>query len=288
MGGGRGAGICFFCYRDLLPQCRFKFCRFSCRWVENQKNSFWKSLLGFACACPPFFVHYLSHDFPDALNSAGGFGAVILFGILPALMVWKGGISGKKWIPFGSFPGQTFAAGRHCICCLGHCIAILNVIINMNQFHRLLGGILLVSGTTIGAGMLALPIVTGFAGFGPQCPFHHLLALHDIYSIADAGSQFMDGRAYESHHNGQEDIGRGGKIFSWIIYLFLLYTLPQPIWLVVDHFFEFVESLTGWNPPAWLTPFPFLMIFGFFVYQGARSVDYVNRLLMLGLAISYV
>ncbi len=35
-------------------------------------------------------------------------------------------------------------------------------------------------------------------------------------------------------------------------------------------------------------PFSLLLIFSFFVYQGARSVDKVNRLLMLGLGISYV
>jgi hypothetical protein len=40
-----------------------------------------------------------------ALNYAGAFGAVILFGILPALMVWSGryikGISGEKIVPGG-------------------------------------------------------------------------------------------------------------------------------------------------------------------------------------------
>ena len=38
----------------------------------------------------------------------------------------------------------------------------------MNTMLRLLGGVLLVAGTTIGAAMLALPIVTGFAGFWPS------------------------------------------------------------------------------------------------------------------------
>ena len=33
---------------------------------------------------------------------------------------------------------------------------------------RLLGGILLVAGTAIGAGMLALPVSTGLAGFYPS------------------------------------------------------------------------------------------------------------------------
>ena len=97
----------------------------------------------------------------------------------------------------------------------------------------------------------------------------------------------------EEHTNlitmAKRTLGNGGKIISWIIYLFLLYTLTTaylagggPIFL------EAVESVTGWAPPAWLTPFPLLIIFGFFVYQGARSVDYVNRVLMAGLAVSYL
>lgn len=54
----------------------------------------------------------------------------------------------------------------------------------MNQIHRLIGGILLVAGTTIGAGMLALPIVTGFAGFWPSIAlFFCLLALYDLYRL---------------------------------------------------------------------------------------------------------
>jgi len=40
-----------------------------------------------------------------ALNYAGGFGAVIIFGILPALMVWSGrynkGLKGPQFIPGG-------------------------------------------------------------------------------------------------------------------------------------------------------------------------------------------
>ena len=36
------------------------------------------------------------------------------------------------------------------------------------SFSRYLGGILLVAGTTIGAGMLALPVSTAFMGFYPS------------------------------------------------------------------------------------------------------------------------
>ena len=55
---------------------------------------------------PPLLLS-LTHPtiFLTALNYAGGFGAVILFGLLPALMVWQGryrqGIKGKRLLPGG-------------------------------------------------------------------------------------------------------------------------------------------------------------------------------------------
>lgn len=148
----------------------------------------------------------------------------------------------------------------------------------------------MVSGTTIGAGMLALPVVTSFAGFWPSIA---LFIVYCLYMTFTALLMLEANLWMEEHTNlitmARRTLGRGGKIFSWIIYLFLLYSLTTaylagggPIFL------EALESVTGWHAPAWATPFPLLVIFGFFVYRGARSVDYVNRLLMLGLALSYV
>lgn len=160
----------------------------------------------------------------------------------------------------------------------------------MNTIHRLIGGVLLVAGTTIGAGMLALPIVTGFAGFWPSIA---LFIIYWLYMTFTAFLMLEVNLWMEEHTNlitmAKRTLGRSGQVFSWIIYLFLLYTLTTaylagggPI------FIEALEMMTGWQLPPWTSPLPLLLLFGFFVYQGARSVDYVNRLLMLGLAISYI
>lgn len=160
----------------------------------------------------------------------------------------------------------------------------------MNYLHRLIGGILLVSGTTIGAGMLALPIVTGFAGFWPSI---FLFLIYWLYMTFTAFLMLEVNLWMDEHTNlitmAKKTLGKGGKVFSWIVYLFLLYTLTTaylagggPIFL------EALESASGIQFPAWTNPLPLLVLFSFFVYQGARSVDYVNRLLMLGLAISYI
>jgi tyrosine-specific transport protein len=84
-------------------------------------------------------------------------------------------------------------------------------------------------------------------------------------------------------------LGRWGKRVSWFFYMFLLYSLTTayiagggPIILDVLH------SFTGKSMPEWAGALPLLGIFGFFVYKGTRSVDYVNRILMFGLAVVYV
>lgn len=160
----------------------------------------------------------------------------------------------------------------------------------MSHSYRLIGGILLVSGTTIGAGMLALPIVTGFSGFWPSVLF---LIAYWFYMTFTAFLMLEVNLWMEEHANlitmAKKTLGQGGKVLAWIIYLFLLYTLTTaylagggPILL------EAFQTLTGWEFPSWLAPFPLLLVFGFFVYQGAHSVDYVNRVFVVGLVISYL
>lgn len=161
---------------------------------------------------------------------------------------------------------------------------------NDTTHNRLIGGILLVAGTTIGAGMLALPIVTGLAGVIPS------IALFIAYWVFMTFTAFLmlEVTLWVGEHTNlttmaRRTLGRGGAFFSWFIYLFLLYTLTTayiagsgPIFL------DFITYLTGWNPPSWIGPIPLLTIFGFAVYQGTKSVDYINRLLMIGLAVAYI
>lgn len=159
----------------------------------------------------------------------------------------------------------------------------------MKKHSQLVGGILLVSGTTIGAGMLALPIITGFAGFIPSVL---LLILFWIYMTYTAFLVLETNLWMERNTNlitmARRTLGRPGEIFSWIVYLFLLYSLTTayiagsgPI--VID----FLKNLTGLQMPAWSGSVPLLGIFGFFVYRGTKSVDYANRILMFGLVLAY-
>src|SRR5579871_4493598 len=96
----------------------------------------------------------------------------------------------------------------------------------MFKKSRLLGGILLVSGTTIGAGMLAIPVVTSFGGFFPSFA---LLFFCWIFFFLTAWLLLDVNLASPGDVNLISMVGRSlgpiGKAICWITYLLLLYSL---------------------------------------------------------------
>lgn len=160
----------------------------------------------------------------------------------------------------------------------------------MLQANRFLGGILLVSGTSIGAGMLALPVISSFAGFLPSFA---LLAICWFFLFITSLLLLDVNLAFPGEVNlitmAGRTLGLWGKALCWVTYLLLLYSLTaayiagsSPLFLQALHW------ATGWNAPSWLGPFPLLFIFGLFVYLGTQAVDWVNRLLMFGLIFCYI
>lgn len=155
--------------------------------------------------------------------------------------------------------------------------------------NKVIGGVLLVSGTTIGAGMLALPVVTGLAGFFPTLI---LFLLYWVYMTYTAFLLLEVNLWLGDHINmitmAKKTIGKAGEVVSWITYLFLLYLLTTAYLaggapVVVNS----LEMATGLIIPDWAGAIPLLVIFGFFVYEGTKYVDLLNRLLMFGLVIAY-
>ncbi len=153
----------------------------------------------------------------------------------------------------------------------------------------MIGGILLVAGTAIGAGMLALPVLTAFGGFIPSL---WLLAFCWIFFFATAYLLLEANLAMPSESNmismTGKMLGAAGKAVCWISYLLLLYSLlaaylsgASPLIL------EIAAAATGVVLPDWTGPLVMLFLFGIFVYLGTRLVDWVNRILMIGLIATY-
>ncbi len=160
----------------------------------------------------------------------------------------------------------------------------------MLHTNRLVGGILLVSGTSIGAGMLALPVISSFAGFLPSFV---LLAICWLFLFTTSLLLLDVNLAFPGEVNlitmAGRTLGLPGKALCWVTYLLLLYSLTAAyIAGSAPLFLQFFHSLTGYSVPAWLGPFPLLLLFGIFVYLGTQMVDWINRLLMFGLIFSYI
>lgn len=155
---------------------------------------------------------------------------------------------------------------------------------------RILGGTLLVAGTAIGAGMIALPITSGAGGFVPSWI---LLTACWVYMTLTA-FLFLEATLWlERDVNlvtiAEHTLGWIGKAVSWVIYLFLLYTLTTAYLSGCGAIFiHSVESAMEATLPNWIGPIPFLILFGLCIYLGTRSSDYINRALMFGLVLSYV
>jgi len=153
---------------------------------------------------------------------------------------------------------------------------------------RLFGGILLIVGTTIGAGMLALPVATAQIGF-----WGSILLLVVCWAIMVASSfLFLEvNLALPPNTNlismAGATLGKPGQAVVWAFYLLLLYSILSAYISGGGDLLHYLFSTQGVDLPFALSVVIFTCLFGFVVYLGIRSVDYVNRGLMLGKMGSY-
>lgn len=155
--------------------------------------------------------------------------------------------------------------------------------------QRLIGGVLLIAGTCIGAGMLALPVITAFGGFFPSLC---LLALCWLFLFLTAYLLLEVNLAIPGEPNmvtmAGKTLGGWGKGICWGTYLLLLYSLLSAYLSGASPFIiQILNVSMGVSLPQSSGPFIMLLLFGLFVYLGTRLVDWVNRILMAGLILTY-
>lgn len=148
---------------------------------------------------------------------------------------------------------------------------------------KLIGGILLIVGTSIGGGMLALPVSTAEVGFCNSLFFlifcwlvmtAGALLVLEVNLRLPAGSNMIS--------MAKSTLGLPGQIIAWITYLFLLYTLLAAYISGGSDVFNSILHKAHLDFPTWMTSVIFTALFSLVVYKGIRSVDYVNRGLMFG------
>ncbi len=150
---------------------------------------------------------------------------------------------------------------------------------------HILGGAFLVAGTSIGAGMLALPIVSAMGGFFPAIVVYLIcwavMTATGLLYLEIALDMRKDSNIISM---ASRYLGRSGKVFSWIIYLFLFYCLSVAY---ISGGGAFIKSLAGDYLSLSAAALIFTILFSIFVYIGALAVDRLNILLIIGLAVSY-
>lgn len=153
-----------------------------------------------------------------------------------------------------------------------------------------LGGMLLVAGSCIGAGMLALPILTGLAGFFPSLSMLLLSWAFMTFTgllLVEVNGWFTGQVNLISM--AQESLGHKGRFTAWLAYLFLFYSLLIAYTAASGSIFSAIlDSLFHISIPPSAASCFFTALFGYIVYLGTRSVDLFNRILMVGLILTYL
>lgn len=159
----------------------------------------------------------------------------------------------------------------------------------MKKQGHFFGGVLLIAGTSIGAGMLALPVITSFGGFLPSLIVFLIvwgLMLTTAFFFLEINLE-IKGEPNLISMAGRT-LGFWGKGISWLFYLLLLYSLLAAyLSACAPLFADAYEALFHQTLPSWITPFLLPMLFSGCICFGTSGVDYLNRILTVGLVVSY-
>lgn len=152
------------------------------------------------------------------------------------------------------------------------------------MFNKTVSGTLLIAGTTIGAGMLGIPLVTAKAGFLPAMGITVAVWLF----MMATGLLYLEATLWM--HEGanvlsmsRRFLGRSGKWFAGATYLFLYYCLMVAYFAAGAPIFI---SFLGLEPSVW-GYLVYGIVFGAIVVFGIKTVDRINYILMMAMFLSY-
>ena len=154
---------------------------------------------------------------------------------------------------------------------------------------RVFGGTMLIAGTSIGAAILAMPIMTGLFGFFGTVAIMlgcWLFMYWTATLILEASLSFEDGTSFIGM--ASKTLGKTGSIVTWSSFLLLFYSLVAAYLsgsgrIIIDA----LEGLLRVELPPFMDIFPLLVIFAPFIYFGLSVVDHLNRFLMVAMFIAY-
>jgi len=143
-----------------------------------------------------------------------------------------------------------------------------------------------VCGTSVGAGMLALPVVSAQGGFFPAL-FVFFLCYLFMMSTGLLLSEICLKMPKDSNIISMADhyFGKKGKVFAWTLYLFLFYLLSTAY---LSGSGEILKDATSGLLSLSQGSILFCITGALIVFCGANLVDRLNIFLMLGLIATYL
>jgi tyrosine-specific transport protein len=145
------------------------------------------------------------------------------------------------------------------------------------------GGMLLIAGSCIGAGMLGLPIQTGLSGLLPS-----ILAFLIVWAFMTLSGFYL--LEVNSWHPSKANLltmishslGKNGRYICWIFYLFLFYALLVAYMAASGNILShFLSSYLAIKIAPYIATIFFVSLFALLIFQGTKVVDHSNRFLMI-------
>ncbi|WP_284441789.1 aromatic amino acid transport family protein [Chlamydia gallinacea] len=157
---------------------------------------------------------------------------------------------------------------------------------------KILGGSLIIAGTAIGAGILAMPVLTACSGFFPTVFLYGLSWLFSVLSglcLLEIMTWFKEKQQINMLSMAQYTLGDIGKICLWLVYLFLFYSLLIAYFCEGGNILFRVFGCQGFSS-TWvrhLAPLGFALIICPALFLGTQIIDYCNRFFVFGLVAAF-
>lgn len=156
--------------------------------------------------------------------------------------------------------------------------------------NKTLGGILLVAGTSIGAGMLALPISTGAGGFFYSIALFLVCFAYMLMNLF----LLLEANLYEPSMEAniismvKKRLGTVAQIVGWLSFLLLFYAVAAAYFSGVGSLVvKVIHGSAETTSEVDIIMICVATVFGAVVFFGAWVVDFINRFFMIALIAAY-
>lgn len=155
---------------------------------------------------------------------------------------------------------------------------------------KTLGAVLIITGTCVGAGILALPLSTAGLGFVPTA---FALGINWLISLVTALLLVEVLAALKTKNINfdsmcEKTLGRPGQVICMIAYLVLLYSVSSAYLSGGTSMLSALLQQNHIELPYWVSSIVFTTVLGAVVYTGHRAVDVANRSLLSVKGVSFI